>query len=150
MREGERALLKTEPPAVAPLAALDRRSLLRGGVLGLGLAAAPLAAHSGGAGFSHGVASGEPGADRVLLWTRYAAAAPATLRYELSKSLDFARPAGGGEVEASPERDWCAKAWATGLEAGASAFCAWAWADSWNSARLTAEASWARRKVGTK
>lgn len=47
-----------QPPAVVSMAALDRRSLLRGGLLGAGLVgAAPLAAQIGG-GFTHAVASG--------------------------------------------------------------------------------------------
>jgi alkaline phosphatase D len=110
-----------EAPAPAALP-LDRRSLLKsgmlgGGLLGAGLLAAPLHAQMG-RGFTHGIASGEPAADRVLLWTRYAAAAPATLRYEVADSLDFAHPVSGGEAAAGPETDWCAKAWATGLAPG--------------------------------
>ena len=58
-------MFATEPPAAAPLSALDRRTLLKGGILGLGVAGAPLAAQSGGKGFSHGVASGEPAAERA-------------------------------------------------------------------------------------
>ena len=37
-------MFATEPPAAAPLSALDRRSLLKTGILGLGVAGAPLAA----------------------------------------------------------------------------------------------------------
>src|SRR5690606_20292341 len=44
--------------------------------------------------------------------------APAKLRYELARDADFARVLSGGEVEASPGHDWCAKAFATGLEPG--------------------------------
>ena len=63
-------MFKTEPPASAPIAQLDRRPLLKGGALGAGLLAAPLSAASGARGFTHGVASGEPGVDKVMLWTR--------------------------------------------------------------------------------
>lgn len=103
-----------ELPAAVRVPALSRRSLLRGGVLGLGIAAAPLAAQTS-KGFTHGVASGEPGAKSVLLWTRYAGSRPARLRYELSERADFAKVRAGGQVTAAPERDWCAKAVATGL-----------------------------------
>lgn len=111
------------PRNVKPLSVLDplidRRLLLRAGVFGLAAAPMPvLAARFGGAsGFTHNVASGEPQAHSVLLWTRYRAASgdPAALRYELSQSIDFRTVVGGGEVEASPDRDWCAKAVATGL-----------------------------------
>lgn len=105
----------TEPPAASPLAALDRRTLLKGGLLGAGLASAgPLAAQSV-RGFSHGVASGEPGADRVLLWTRFVGAQETALTVELSDTLDFARIVSGGTAIASPTRDWCCKSVVGGL-----------------------------------
>ena len=50
---------------------LDRRSLLKLGTLGLGGLAMPGAAQLIAArGFTHNVASGEPRADSVMLWTR--------------------------------------------------------------------------------
>ena len=111
-------MFATEPPAAAPLSALDRRTLLKGGILGLGVAGAPLAAQSGGKGFSHGVASGEPAAERVLLWTRFVGAQDTALEFEVSETLDFSRVAAGGSVTARAENDWCCKAWAEGLEPG--------------------------------
>ncbi|MGY8973433.1 MAG: alkaline phosphatase D family protein [Sphingomonadales bacterium] len=111
-------MFATEPPAAAPLSALDRRSLLKTGILGLGVAGAPLAAQSGGKGFSHGVASGEPAAERVLLWTRFVGAQDTALEFEVSETLDFSRVAAGGSVTARAENDWCCKAWAEGLEPG--------------------------------
>ncbi|BBI19635.1 alkaline phosphatase [Qipengyuania flava] len=111
-------MFATEPPAAAPLSALDRRTLLKGGILGLGVAGAPLAAQPGGAGFSHGVASGEPAADRVLLWTRFVGAQDTKLEFAVSETLDFSRVAAGGSITARPENDWCCKAWAEGLEPG--------------------------------
>lgn len=106
-----------QPPAALAPPSLSRRSLLVGGVLGFALAAAPLAAQSA-RGFTHGVASGEPEAKSVLLWTRYAGARPSRLRYEVSESSDFARIAAGGSATASPDRDWCVKAVAKGLRPG--------------------------------
>ena len=111
-------MFATEPPAAAPLSALDRRSLLKTGILGLGVAGAPLAAQPGGKGFSHGVASGEPAAERVLLWTRFVGAQDTALEFEVSETLDFSRVAAGGSVTARAENDWCCKAWAEGLEPG--------------------------------
>ena len=111
-------MFATEPPATAPLSALDRRTLLKTGILGLGVAGAPLAAQSGGQGFSHGVASGEPAAERVLLWTRFVGAQNTALEFEVSETLDFSRVAAGGSVTARAENDWCCKAWAEGLEPG--------------------------------
>ncbi|MBD3730072.1 MAG: alkaline phosphatase D family protein [Sphingomonadales bacterium] len=107
------------PPLPAPFTArLDRRHLFRLGGLAMLLAGGRLAAQDFGTGFTHGVASGEPGANRVLLWTRYVAAQPVKLRFEIAEDESFARPVSGGEVEAGPERDWCAKAFAEGLEPG--------------------------------
>lgn len=106
------------PPANPPLAAglATRRSALKLAGLGIVGLGAPLGAAVPASGFTHGVASGEPGEDRVLLWTRYAAAADTALRWEVSDSLDFARVAAGGTVTASPAADGCAKAVATGLK----------------------------------
>lgn len=110
-------MTSASPPS-APLA-LDRRGLLRVGALGMAALALPGAALGAVAkGFTHGVASGEPAADCVLLWTRFVGGNETKLRYEVSESLDFARVLAGGEAIASPRRDWCAKATAKGLEPG--------------------------------
>ena len=113
-------MIATEPPAAARMPALDRRTLLKGGVLAGGLLGAPLSAQfdPGAAGFTHGVASGEPGPTRVLLWTRHVAGQDTRLDFEVSESLDFANSAAGGSVTASADNDWCCKAWAEGLEPG--------------------------------
>lgn len=114
-------MAEQRPHATAFVPIWSRRSLLGGGLAGFGLAAAPLAtplAAQGARGFTHGVASGEPSAASVLLWTRYAAGGRSKLRFELSESADFSRVAAGGEVFATPERDWCAKVVAKGLEPG--------------------------------
>jgi len=108
-------MIAAEPPATTPLASLDRRTLLKGGLLGAGLAsAAPLAAQSA-QGFTQGVASGEPGPDRVLLWTRYAGAQDTRLTVELSGTIDFTRPVAGASVTAASTRDWCCKVVVDGL-----------------------------------
>ena len=97
----------------------DRRGFFIGGAAGLATFATPLSAASFGTGFTHNVASGEPGPDRVLLWTRYVGTGAAEkLRYEVAKDIAFNAVASGGEALAGPERDWCAKAVATGLQAG--------------------------------
>ena len=104
-----------------PLPAVDRRTFIRSGLAGAGVLALPGAALAAVAtGFSHGVASGEPGPDQVLLWTRYVGTAgkSAPLHYEVSETLDFARVVSGGDVAARNDRDWCAKAVATGLQPG--------------------------------
>ena len=110
----------TEPPESPKLAPLDRRTLLKGGLLGAGLAGAPLAAQipERQKGFTHGVASGEPGADRVLLWTRYAGGQETSLTWQVLTADANMRVVAEGPVAASPENDFCAKAWANGLEPG--------------------------------
>ena len=87
------------PPPVPDRALIDRRGLFRGGIAGLGLVAVPSwAATLEPAGFTHGVASGEPGASEVLLWTRYVdAGGAARLRFEVAETLDFARSVAGSD-----------------------------------------------------
>ena len=106
------------PPPAAPSLAADRRTALKLGALGLAGLATPLAAQAGARGFTHGVASGEPGAHQVLLWTRFVAADEARLSWEVAEDIGFARLAASGEALASPARDCCAKAMATGLQPG--------------------------------
>jgi alkaline phosphatase D len=101
-------------PAPAPTA-LTRRNLFTLAGAGAALAAAPLAARSFGSGFTHNVASGEPSATSVLLWTRFVGEAETSLTWQVSESENFTRPVAEGSVTASPSRDWCAKGIATGL-----------------------------------
>jgi alkaline phosphatase D len=102
-------------PAPSP-AALTRRGLFGLAGASVALAATPLAARSFGHGFTHGVASGEPAANSVLLWTRFVADADTRLIWEVSASEDFTRPLASGDALASPARDCCAKATAGGLQ----------------------------------
>jgi alkaline phosphatase D len=105
---------------------IDRRSLVLGAGLGLGalmlpagrgLAAQLLAAR----GFTHNVASGEPGADSMLLWTRYVPAAgdnAIRLDAEVALDPDFARVISGCTVRTGAYRDWTAKITVDGLKPG--------------------------------
>jgi alkaline phosphatase D len=94
------------------------RRLLMGGLAGLvlpgRLPAAPLA------GFTHGVASGEPTMDSVLLWTRFVGAgdAPVPLAVDVALAPDMARPIASAQAIASRAADWTARAIITGLPAG--------------------------------
>jgi alkaline phosphatase D len=102
---------------------LDRRSLVRGGALGLGALLLPgtvLAQIAAARGFTHNVASGEPGPDSILLWTRFvpAAGGEARVTAELSETSDFVRIVAGGTVVTGPWRDWTAKITAAGLQPG--------------------------------
>ena len=104
----------------------DRRSLLLTGTLGLGALAIPgfSLAQALATGFTHSVASGEPGQDTMLLWTRYVPAdgGAVKLRAEISKTADFAKIASGGEQITGPWRDHTAKITVEGLEPGTSYF----------------------------
>ncbi|MBA17214.1 MAG: alkaline phosphatase [Sphingomonas sp.] len=103
---------------------IDRRSLLMTGTLGLGAFAVPGFARAltvaGLTGFTHSVASGEPSATSMLLWTRYVPAdgGAAKLRVEVSEGADFTQVVSGGEMITGPWRDHTAKITVTGLKPG--------------------------------
>lgn len=105
---------------------IDRRRLVVGAALGLGALALPagraLAGDLLGAqGFTHNVASGEPGPDSMLLWTRYVpATGDGAIRLEAELALDpeFARPIAGGSVQTGSWRDWTVKITVDGLKSG--------------------------------
>lgn len=100
---------------------IDRRLLIKGAALGLGALALPGWAQVMNArGFTHSVASGEPGQDRVLLWTRYVpeAGGGGRLRWQVAENPDFGRILAKGEIAASPEHDFCVKPLAEGLAPG--------------------------------
>ncbi len=103
---------------------IDRRSFVMTGTLGLGAFAVPgfaqTATVAAARGFTHAVASGEPGADSVLLWTRYVPTGgdSAHLRAEISETDDFAKIVSGGVQITGPWRDWTAKITVDGLKPG--------------------------------
>lgn len=117
-------------------AALSRRRFIRGAMryamaVGAGTA---LSACGGGGGdddsgdlpppegaseaFKHGVASGDPLADRVILWTRVSPAAPGNFMvgWELSSDANFGIILGSGTVTTGPAQDYTVKVDATGLQ----------------------------------
>ncbi|WP_395396977.1 alkaline phosphatase D family protein [Novosphingobium sp. BL-8A] len=102
---------------------LDRRRLVLGGSLGLGalmLAPGAVFAQQAAAGFTHAVASGEPGPDSMLLWTRYVASAGDEIRLDAEIALDpeFAKVVSAGAVRTGAWRDWTAKITLDGLKPG--------------------------------
>jgi len=95
---------------------INRRHLLATAGFGLGGLMLPGGAAMaqtllGLTGFTHNVASGEPGPDSVLLWTRYvnATGGASKVRVEISESQDFIKIAGGGEMVTGPWRDHTVK-----------------------------------------
>jgi alkaline phosphatase D len=108
-------------------ARIDRRSFVLTGTLGLGAFAVPGFARVPGVaaarGFTHSVASGEPDADSVLLWTRYVGTGDAAkLRAEIAATADFAKIVAGGEMLTGPWRDWTVKVTLSGLQPGTRYF----------------------------
>jgi alkaline phosphatase D len=105
---------------------IDRRLLLKTGIFGLGALTLPggaLAAMQAALtpGFSHGVASGEPGPTSVLLWTRYVAdAAESKLDVEIWEGPNIERKVTGGQAIAASLRDHTAKIVVNGLKPGTS------------------------------
>lgn len=103
---------------------IDRRNLILGGSLGLAALALPAGTALArqlltATGFTHSVASGEPAADAMLLWTRYVpAAGEGTVRLEVELSLDpgFGKVVAGGSVRTGAYRDWTAKVTVDGLK----------------------------------
>ena len=74
-------------------------------------------------GFTHSVASGDPLADRVILWTRFEAdadGAPLDVYWEVATDVAFAERVLAGWTTTSAERDYTVKVDAAGLAAGAS------------------------------
>ncbi len=67
--------------------------------------------------FRHGVASGDPLADRVIIWTRVTLASPGELRldWQLSSDANFGVVLQRGSVGTGPDQDYTAKVDVTGL-----------------------------------
>ncbi|VAV92276.1 Alkaline phosphatase [hydrothermal vent metagenome] len=88
---------------------IDRRQLMALGSFGLGAMSVPASAALARAkGFTHGVASGEPSQNSVLLWTRFVGS-DTKLTVEISDSAEFSSARISGEVIATAERDFTAK-----------------------------------------
>lgn len=72
--------------------------------------------------FQHGVASGDPLADAVMLWTKVSPGAggppEVEVYWEIAENPEFAPVLGSGLTTASPARDWTVKAESTCLRPG--------------------------------
>jgi alkaline phosphatase D len=77
-----------------------------------------------GSPFLHGVASGDPTSDGIVLWTRVTGDAGAPLAfevsYELAEAADFQRVVSRGSVATDAELDFTAKVDAAGLKSGST------------------------------
>ena len=74
--------------------------------------------------FGHGVASGDPLTDRVIIWTRVtspparSAAGPLVVGWEVARDEGMSQVVSRGTAAATPERDFTVKIDAAGLDAG--------------------------------
>src|SRR5215510_15536772 len=68
--------------------------------------------------FQHGVASGDPTTDRVMLWTRVTidGSDAVPLHWVISRDEAMTDVVGTGETTAEAEHDWCVHVDADGLE----------------------------------
>ena len=68
--------------------------------------------------FVHGVASGDPLSDRVMLWTRITGGTdgPVPVTWRISRDPELDDVLKSGETEATAERDWCVHVDVDGLE----------------------------------
>jgi len=108
---------------------VQRRTLLKAGALGIAGGQLPLACSASdsdaapgdsGVSFVHGVASGDPTTDSVLLWTRVTSreTGPISGTFELFDSLVFDEPLTSGSFSTDADRDYTVKVEAEGLSPG--------------------------------
>ncbi len=98
--------------------AIKRRRLLQGFGLGA-LAAQSHAMQSASLRFTHGVASGDPLADRIILWTRAVPLAPERalqVSWQVAEDVAFTRVVAGGQHTTGAMADYTVKVDATGLQ----------------------------------
>lgn len=105
----------TEPNAPSRREAI---SGLSAATLALGLSIADAARAASQGIFRHGVASGDPDASSLVLWTRVTATAPVEVEWEIAADESFSRTVRRGRFRTGPERDFTVKVLANGLEAG--------------------------------
>ncbi len=81
-------------------------------------------AYAGAVVFAHGVASGDPGIDRVVIWTRVTPAqnGPVPVRWVVARDRQLRNVVKTGIIETSELRDYTVKVDVTGLRAGAPYF----------------------------
>ena len=95
---------------------LDRRQLIRTALYGIaGLSLQAYGQMLSNRGYTHGVASGEPSAKSVLLWTRHVSDGDSPLRVEVARDPQFRRVVAGAQTLALTSRDHTARVTITGL-----------------------------------
>ncbi|MES1157404.1 MAG: alkaline phosphatase D family protein [Alphaproteobacteria bacterium] len=102
----------------------------RGALTGMGLMAAACTQkveappYAGQVAFSHGVASGDPGDDRIILWTRVTPSqtGPVPVRWVLARDRELSDVVKTGVVQATDARDYTVKVDVAGLRSGVRYF----------------------------
>ncbi|MDG1799286.1 MAG: alkaline phosphatase D family protein [Luminiphilus sp.] len=103
---------------------INRRQLLQGMGAGAGAMSVNgvLAASGGNGGFTHGVASGDPLSDRVILWSRYVpegnVARAENIIWQVAYDRAFGDIAATGMTSTHRDRDFTVKVDVTGLKSG--------------------------------
>jgi alkaline phosphatase D len=99
---------------------VNRRAVLA--LVGVGAAASSVAdAQAPQAQFLHGVASGDPGADRLIIWTRTTPASGdgrVSVGWAVAEDAGFSRLVASGQAQTGPERDYTVKIDVAGLSPG--------------------------------
>ena len=101
---------------------VTRRTALAGLSVAAGASAMPAFGKADDAArkmFRHGIASGDPDATSVVLWTRISGLDSATVDWEIASDPGFVRPVRSGQFATGPERDFTVKVLAEGLQPGA-------------------------------
>jgi alkaline phosphatase D len=111
---------------------MKKSGLTRRGALVVGASAAAACgapnvetpAYEGDVAFNHGVASGDPKRDRVVIWTRVSPVnpGPVPVRWIVARNRELTDVVKTGVVETSEARDYTVKADVTGLRPGAPYF----------------------------
>ena len=105
---------------------INRRRMLQGMTIGAGATAMSAGrislASTKSHGFTHGIASGDPLSDRVILWTRYSPKSAADsvdqIVWQVSSDKSFKKIIASGTTGTHSNRDYTVKVDATGLNAG--------------------------------
>lgn len=119
-------LLNTDGARSADLRREGRRHFVSGMALGAAALGLGLSGCGGGGGpevrFAHGVASGDPLSDRVILWTRLSTEATGEVQvvWEVSSRPDFTSIVRSGSTATSAARDMTVKVDVTGLSPATS------------------------------